>query len=931
MPRLCTFLPLLLLPTAWIGGCAKKTPAPVVGLSTPRATAAGPAAPRAPFPLLPATAIARLVEGASGPYLAAHTDHALAVFVAPGASAGSAGAAGPSSPPAAQPSPPGTSGAAAGGELAWHAVAAGADGAPRGASRIIAPAPSGLTSASLEPAAAGGFALVWARKTEAGHMVEALLLDEGGAPRGPAAMLYQGADPVLWAEGSAAGEGAHVFFAVPQGKHARVYVATLGADGAARGAAQVAADDAIAWQPVRSGRGSMLVTVKPAGAEAQQGQVIATPIDAEGKPQPSQIVEQRPVAEVDLDAVALPAPSGKGPEQPAAGHTVVAWTDRSGLEGAVRIASLDAQGKPQGPPSSPLRSAGEQALVGLAASAGPSPRLLVAWDDLARRASSGRLVRLTSLEADLRAGGESATVSMGVREEVAPLIAGNTDGFAVVTLASACQTGASTCADAPIWPMFTRLGRALSLEASSPVVIEPLGGEPPDLAWGLTCTSSACLTLVTDTATPPSAYLARLDPREQAFRPVITRDAPAEPPTAVRIEPLWKGPRLADIAAARVAGGTLVASISDHHEGAAPPPLPKDADVRGETDKDRAHARDPKRTPARSAIVSVHVLDEKGALGATQTISVRALTAGGVAIAPDSDRKGACVAWVARDNGDPEVFLTAVGADGKRRAQQMLTHARGEVTDVAIAPVAGDGWMVAWIDSRDGNGEVYAARVDRNLRKKGPEQRITSAPGDASDIDLLVGEREALIAFSDPRSATRSGMGDVFLARLRLTDAARQGDETRVASTTDHARAVRLAPLGAEALLTWFEQPPPAQSQASERKAALQVVVIDAQGAARSLPEVITLPGQGPLSSLSVTCEKSACRFVVGKPEGEGLGLFAFSWNKGEKSVAPHLLAPLFARPSADATPAIAGDLVLVADDAPQGDGALRELQLRWP
>src|SRR5581483_6059634 len=118
---------------------------------------------------------------------------------------------------------------------------------------------------------------------------------------------------------------------------------------------------------------------------------------------------------------------------------------------------------------------------------------------------------------------------------------------------------------------------------------------------------------------------------------------------------------------------------------------------------------------------------------ATATLSVRttgqptvlakkALPIGGAAIAGADD--GAAIAWVSRDNGDPQVHVTRVDKTGKKTGDAQITTAKGDASDVAIGAVDG-GWMVAWVDARDGNGEVYAARLDKNSKVIGAEQRIT--------------------------------------------------------------------------------------------------------------------------------------------------------------------------------------------------------------
>ncbi|MGD0053680.1 MAG: hypothetical protein ABSD03_17885, partial [Vulcanimicrobiaceae bacterium] len=103
---------------------------------------------------------------------------------------------------------------------------------------------------------------------------------------------------------------------------------------------------------------------------------------------------------------------------------------------------------------------------------------------------------------------------------------------------------------------------------------------------------------------------------------------------------------------------------------------------------------------------------------------------------------------------------------GHRNNEVQLTTAKGDASSVAIA-WADDGWLVAWVDGRDGNGEVYAAKVDRDLARVGREERITSAPGDASDVALARSGDAAWVAWSDPRDNLRDGVSDVYVAAIR--------------------------------------------------------------------------------------------------------------------------------------------------------------------
>jgi hypothetical protein len=119
-----------------------------------------------------------------------------------------------------------------------------------------------------------------------------------------------------------------------------------------------------------------------------------------------------------------------------------------------------------------------------------------------------------------------------------------------------------------------------------------------------------------------------------------------------------------------------------------------------------------------------------------------------------------------------------------------------------------DGWIVAWVDGRDGNGEVYAAKVDRSLRPVGRGQRITGAQGDASDVSLAVANDGVWVAWSDPRESPREGLGDIYATKLSKRDASRVADEVHVMATAAHSRSPQILALRDGAVVVWIEDSP---------------------------------------------------------------------------------------------------------------------------
>src|SRR5262249_5406622 len=99
-----------------------------------------------------------------------------------------------------------------------------------------------------------------------------------------------------------------------------------------------------------------------------------------------------------------------------------------------------------------------------------------------------------------------------------------------------------------------------------------------------------------------------------------------------------------------------------------------------------------------SAALSVRSIGAGGAAGKTVQISKKAVSEGGVALAPapparDGKKPEIALAWVARERGEAQVFVTKLGPDGEKLAQKGVTvvsrKRKGmpptEAADVAIA------------------------------------------------------------------------------------------------------------------------------------------------------------------------------------------------------------------------------------------------------
>ena len=76
------------------------------------------------------------------------------------------------------------------------------------------------------------------------------------------------------------------------------------------------------------------------------------------------------------------------------------------------------------------------------------------------------------------------------------------------------------------------------------------------------------------------------------------------------------------------------------------------------------------------------------------------------------------------------LFITACSD----RPAQISNSVKGAF-ETALAPF-GDGFAVAWYDTRDGNGEIYMRLLDADGRVAGPERRLTHGPEESYEASI---------------------------------------------------------------------------------------------------------------------------------------------------------------------------------------------------
>lgn len=850
--------------------CGSSTLRPGGAPKRPQSVIGKPAVKGAPA--LQATEIAKVPDGTFGPYVGESNRGALVVWAA----AEEAG-------------------------RGWFTLPVSADGTALGDARRVAEAPPdvGLVVVRGGPEASE-LAVVSTRRTGLGEWVEVTLVRSDGelamAPRALAELPTR----ALWVEVVPLGDRRLVAWAVQTEGTAELRGVVLGARGEPEADPKpLIASGARAWQLVAFAGGAALGVVRADGA------VELSLLDARGQLRGKPIVVSEPGhAELDFELGAL------------GDALLVAWSDKRDGESRVYRAVVGADGtllSAAAPLTSPL---GEQALVRVVTRPG-APRAFVAWESPAERDGAVRAFHLAAVDSSGRAGPERGRVLFD-SEDAVPEITAVGDGVAALTLGAACgrDQSAEECAEADVLPTFVRFGPGLEVKASEPFRLEPLAGEPAELGFGLSCGAAHCFALAALGQAPAPVYAVKLEKRSDAYRPAALRLSSAERPSIRENRVLSRTDAIADVALTRAGTGTLAAYLTDFD-----PTTP--------WVKLKAAAPDGRFEPLRARLELIGLKQDGSPFAPPTALSIRAHSLGGISLAPSATAAAAgsselLAAWTGLDLGQPQVFLTLVGPDGGRRSQRMLTRKSGDASDVATAAVQ-NGWLVAWVDERDKDPELYASRVDGKLSRIGNEQRLTKAPGPATQVTLAPVGDAAIVAWADARDPQQPGEADIFVTRIATRDAAPLGSERSVLPTRGHSFAPALEPFDGGLLLAWLERGTPEVAGS----AAVVVVPLDASGASKGEPLRFPLE-QGEPGALAVDCAADSCRFVVSVRSGTEAALLAGAFAPRGASLGLRKLAALGSKAAAGVPLGLEGADLVYADADADGRWRFRRALVDW-
>jgi hypothetical protein len=693
--------------------------------------------------------------------------------------------------------------------------------------------------------------------------VRALLLDGEGKPKNTTLELVTLRSALLWLDVIDTRSGPIVLYAVNRDERAEIRAVGLNPNHSLRFADREVASGLRAWQAVKSPDGAALAVVT-AGEKGRGGQVSLRLLDDQatlvGKPIE---LSNEGTAEIDLDLTRVRK------------AYVLAWSERRRVDSTVMLAAVDAKGNVMTPPSRATRPLGEQSLVRLIPP-GPLGKAALLWEEL-NLPNERR--RLSLAEVDENGKIASSTVYLpcvGQGNQV-PEIVATSKGWSLLTIDDGAPSTNGEERN-PV-PVYLELGPEMIARSKQDLRFGATNNEIPLLAWGLVCQQGCRMTAAFDGDNVQIKNIkfgdVGLESSRRAAAQSFVRQASNQTPRLEELESVLEVEPLADFSVNRSAKGFQLSYLT-YFEATAP--LAKLAKPGPDGRTDPLQAR-----------VDVLSLPESFVPSTPTSISFRATSQPGVAVATgNAQDPETVVAWSALDKGQPQVFASLYGVDGKKRTQRMLTHRTGALDEVTAVAVP-EGWYVAWLDERGPMGELYGMRLSKTLDRRGGEQKVSQGTGQVTSIALLPQSNYLLAVWSEVKKTAQRRNAELYARRLSLVDGSPLSTATRLLENSGAVKFLTVTPFGSGAVLSWLEVMQ--EGNSVDAPGRVRYVRLDDRGALVSTIKDITTPNLVPVS-LAIDCMEKRCHGVITTDLGGRGELLAFDFDPTVEQ-APSLV-PLF-------------------------------------
>jgi predicted RecA/RadA family phage recombinase len=157
------------------------------------------------------------------------------------------------------------------------------------------------------------------------------------------------------------------------------------------------------------------------------------------------------------------------------------------------------------------------------------------------------------------------------------------------------------------------------------------------------------------------------------------------------------------------------------------------------------------------------------------------------------------VAWTDRRNGNYEIYFARISKSGVKQGRDIRITNNSSRSSAPSLVWTGQEYGVAWTDSGDRNPEVYFARISKSGVKQGDDIRITNISS-SYDPSLVWTGQEYGVAWGDFRDRNP----EIYFTRISKSGV-KQGDDIRITSNFSGSFAPSLVWTGEEYGVAWYD------------------------------------------------------------------------------------------------------------------------------
>lgn len=157
--------------------------------------------------------------------------------------------------------------------------------------------------------------------------------------------------------------------------------------------------------------------------------------------------------------------------------------------------------------------------------------------------------------------------------------------------------------------------------------------------------------------------------------------------------------------------------------------------------------------------------------------------------------------WTDEREGSRDVYFTRLSGDGTEVGSDVRVTTDGHSSRRSVIAWSGSEYGLTWSDERNGNWEVYFARLGTDGTKIGSDVRVTDDLGTSYVSDIIWASSVYGLAFHDDRHESY----EIIFARVD-GDGAKIGPDVRISVTTDaSAWVASLTWTGSEYGIAWHD------------------------------------------------------------------------------------------------------------------------------